>query len=81
MVLKMDIKIDISIIRNPSVQFSSSILDKLQSSFRFEAGNDLNSEELDDVTSSEAVVKFDVLVSAIFFSSDASESGNSSTLT
>ena len=81
MVLKMDIKIDISIIRNPSVQFSSSTLDKSQSSFRFEAGNDLNSEALDDVTSSEAVVKFDVLVSAIFFSSDASESGNSSTLT
>ena len=48
----MDIKIDISIIRNPSVQFSSSTLDKSQSSILFEAGNDLNSEALDDVTSS-----------------------------
>ena len=74
----MDIKIDISIIRNPSVQFSSSTLDKSQSSILFEAGNDLNSEALDDVTSSEAVVKLDVLVSAIFSSLEASESGNSS---
>ena len=73
----MDIKIDISIIRNPSVQFSSSTLDKSQSSILFEAGNDLNSEALDHVTSSEAVVKLDKL----FFSLDASESGNSSTLT
>ena len=80
-VLKMDIKIDISIIRNPPVQFSSSTLDKSQSSILFEAGNDLNSEALDHVTSSEAVVKLDVLVSAIFSSLEASESGNSSTLT
>ena len=69
----MDIKIDIFIIRNSSVQSFSSTLDKSQSSFLFEAGNDLNSEALDDVTSSEAVVKFDVLVSAIFFSLDGSE--------
>ena len=75
-VLKMDIKIDISIIRNPPVQFSSSTLDKSQSSILFEAGNDLNiSEALDHVTSSEAVVKIDVLVSAIFSSLEASESG------